>query len=118
LVASLLACVAIVGCSEAAAPVVEKPIAELSPADFNGRWPLTVASVRVFCVGRSAVVVESPAGKRYGLNGKARTAGRQEAWADIEEIWAPDGRGGRSAEMGTFSSRAIDACRPIFEGRV
>jgi hypothetical protein len=75
-------------------------------ADVSERWPLTVDSIRVECIG-GLVAVGHYGGKTYALNGVAETRG----FLPIDSIWLenPDDPGGR-INISPVSRRAVEQC--------
>lgn len=58
----------------------------LTKSDLKDPWPLSVDQVQLHCVEGSMLVLESN-GKRYALNGSARSAAAKRDWAEVDAIW-------------------------------
>ncbi len=94
--ASLCAC-ALGACGEVTAPQRSEPQPAknsryLTEVEFGEDWPLTVATGTVRCltdIGGGAVVFDA-AGRRYAVNGTAKSAAKKQGFADIRPIWAED----------------------------
>ncbi len=86
--------------------------ANVSAAAFGKRWPLTVPSGRVNCIGTGAVWVVFTAddGTRYAVNGLARGHMADQGFKDIAAIWAKN-----PAVPGTKKNIGplIDVCAPL-----
>ena len=61
----------------------------VSRSMYGTEWPLTVESGSLKCLGYGGVVFISN-GRIYGLNGTAKTYGRDKGYADLKTIWADD----------------------------
>ena len=57
---------------------------------YGDEWPLTVESGTLRCLDYGGVVFISDEGRMYGINGTAKTYGRDKGYGDIETIWADD----------------------------
>jgi hypothetical protein len=62
---------------------------KVSRSMYGKEWPLTVESGTLKCLGYGGVVFISN-GRVYGLNGTAKTYGRDKGYADLKTIWADD----------------------------
>lgn len=61
----------------------------VSRSMYGDEWPLTVESGTLKCLGYGGVVFISN-GRIYGLNGTAKTYGRDKGYVDLHTIWADD----------------------------
>ena len=62
---------------------------KVSRSMYGKDWPLTVESGTLKCLGYGGVIFISN-GRIYGLNGTAKTYGRDKGYADLQTIWADD----------------------------
>lgn len=78
-------------CAEESRPQIEESSHEkiVSRSMYGQEWPLTVESGTLKCLGYGGVVFISN-GRIYGLNGTAKTYGRDKGYADLNAIWADD----------------------------
>lgn len=88
--------------------------ANVSAGRFGKKWPLTVRSGRVNCIGTGAVWVVFTAndGTRYAVNGLARQQEATEGFKDIRKIWADNPQiSGTKKDI----SPLIDICAPLMK---
>lgn len=58
--------------------------------DFGAKWPFSVATIEVYCVGHNQLYFRAN-GEVYPLNGKAKSASRDDASiSDEANIWLDD----------------------------
>ena len=91
-----LTILALVSCGSKDNTLGEK---EISKNQFDEKWPFTVSEGKLKCVQYNAKGINSQMiqgvifetnGKTYGINGTAKSWGKELGYSNIEEIWADD----------------------------
>lgn len=102
----------VAGCGSSETSTSTKPETnsiEVSAADLEGPWPLTVESGTLACDGQA--VTFSVDGGTYAVNGTARGRANSEGWLPIEDIWAPDPViDGLKVNIGELVDKGLELC--------
>lgn len=78
----------------------------VSKADFGEAWPFTVDSGKLSC--EASAVTFAASGKRYALNGTAKSSGQ---YADVDAIWAAHPVvPGAKKDIGPMIERGLKLC--------
>lgn len=82
---------------------------KLTRSQYGAKWPLTVDSCEVECVGKARMLVMHANGKTYAINGSAHDMG---GYPFFDEIWRddPEVRG-----IKVSSGPLLDAARQLCE---
>ena len=60
----------------------------ISKRDYGKEWPFTVDQGILKCDNNAVIFISN--GRTYGVNGTAKSRGRNQGYSDIEDIWAFD----------------------------